>query len=76
MKDREALRKMHEKIRKERANNRYDQNPGDSNLKVTFGAVGNMHYKEFNKGSQDDFKPGDIFDNPSDSEEATKSQHN
>lgn len=78
-KDREALRKMHELLRKQKtlgidptsnisggqitSGNRYD----DKALKITFGAIEGMHYSDFNQGKTDDFKPSDIVDDDFDS---------
>ena len=75
-KDREALRKMHEKMRKDRVRKSEDNSYSDigskrniirsdsKNLKVTFAVIEKMHYSDFNSGKNavDDFKPSDIID--------------
>ena len=66
--DREALRKMHEQLRKEKTVGKgfIDlKNRGiiDRNYKVTFAAIEQMHYSDFNSGRADeDFNPDDIVD--------------
>lgn len=70
-KDREALRKIHEQLRKDKASGRYNGNASgyqrglsnDKNIKVTFGVIEKLSYKDFNNGLDgQDFKPEDIID--------------
>ncbi|CDW91270.1 UNKNOWN [Stylonychia lemnae] len=67
--DRESLRKMHEQLRKERANEQIGSaidegaNKNDKHVKVTFDVIEKLHYMDFNKGMKgEDFKPEDIVD--------------
>lgn len=68
-KDREALRKLHERLRKEKALGKGYQELKkrgidiDKNLKVTFAVIEKMHYSDFNNGVDGEvFKPSDIID--------------
>lgn len=76
-KEREALRKMHEQIRRDKGlmtGKRMDNDgkgyqqigakSGDEkHLKITFAVIEKMHYSDFNSGNDaEDFKPSDIID--------------
>ena len=75
--EREALRKMHEQMRKEKGlvvgGKREPGKAGyqdigakagdERHLKITFAVIEKMHYSDFNSGNvADDFKPSDIID--------------
>lgn len=76
-KEREALRKMHEQIRRDKglmtggkqlakAGGYHDGNMKsgeEKHLKITFAVIEKMHYSDFNSGNEaEDFKPSDIID--------------
>ena len=74
-KERDALRKMHEQLRKDKGltTGRKDGGKGyldmntksgdEKHLKITFAVIEKMHYSDFNSGNDaEDFKPSDIID--------------
>lgn len=75
-KEREALRKMHEQIRRDKGlmtGKRIEGKGGyqelgaksgdEKHLKITFAVIEKMHYSDFNSGNDaEDFKPSDIID--------------
>ncbi|TNV86710.1 hypothetical protein FGO68_gene11624 [Halteria grandinella] len=76
-KEREALRKMHEQIRRDKGlmTGKRMENDGkgyqqigaksgdEKHLKITFAVIEKMHYSDFNSGNDaEDFKPSDIID--------------
>jgi len=75
-KEREALRKMHEQMRREKGlaagTKKVDpagyqdigaKQGNEKHLKITFAVIEKMHYSDFNSGNDaEDFKPSDIID--------------
>lgn len=74
--EREALRKMHEQMRREKGlvvgkregfKGGYQEigarHGDEKHLKITFAVIEKMHYSDFNSGNDaEDFKPSDIID--------------